>query len=148
MSDLCCPHSWGLTWDVSCLSVTMTLTCPDTLHQDTPQPRWDVWGTRYLYTYYIVSQHHLAKTTNITMWSPLSHQVNVHLFSFHNLAPWNIKSDPLFNSPYFHPFISVGSTFCSYLWPLIIINSLVVCCEILLIWPFLINCFILQMFQT
>ena len=43
-----------LTADIYCLSVMMTLTCPDTPHQDTPQPRWDVWGTRYLCTCYIV----------------------------------------------------------------------------------------------
>lgn len=29
----------------------MTSTCPDTLRRDTPQPRWDVWGTRYLCTH-------------------------------------------------------------------------------------------------
>lgn len=37
-----------------CFTAMTTLTCPDIRRQDTPQPRWDVWGTRYLYTRYIV----------------------------------------------------------------------------------------------
>lgn len=145
MSDLCCPHPLGLTWDVACLSVTMTLTCPDTLHQDTPQPRWDVWGTRYLYTYYIVSQHHLAKTTNITMWSPLSHQVNS--VSIMWLLETLIVTLCL-NSLYFHPLLHFCRQHVLFL-PLASHHHHQpnMCCELLLVWPFLIYFFILQTFQ-
>lgn len=60
-----------LTADISCFSVMMTLICPDTPHQDTPQPRWDVWGTRYLYTHYIA------------VYSVSSHQCHNVVTQFH-----------------------------------------------------------------
>ena len=92
----------------------MTLTCRDTPHRDTPQPRWEVWGTRYL-THYssclltltchilsvcLLSPHWLAWASHGTLcdWRVMSVCLSVRHHPLHLPAALTGFVDPVFES--------------------------------------------------
>lgn len=64
----------------------MTSTCPDTPRRDTPRPRWDVWGTRYLWTHILFSSiiWYLCRQPCLITQFHYYHPHQVHLQIFNN----------------------------------------------------------------